>query len=214
MGLTTIVFGVVSLHKAIVVPFFRQPSAVVFKTQAQLDKERIEALKTKDTDHDGISDYDELYIYRTSPFLEDSDSDGIPDLVEIQNGTDPNCPQGKTCREPRTEQTAGGTAPAGQPATGTGQGSTPAGSEAPASAQAVQAFVDTFGDLDTLTPESVTAKLQTMSTDDLRTFFIKMGIPQSAVAKADDATLRKLVLDTVAQLQQANLTGGSTTPTP
>lgn len=56
-----------------------------------------EALKAKDTDNDGISDYDEINIYHTSAYLADTDSDGIPDMTEIQNGTDPNCAEGKDC---------------------------------------------------------------------------------------------------------------------
>ncbi|MEK7203091.1 MAG: hypothetical protein AAB653_02135 [Patescibacteria group bacterium] len=56
-----------------------------------------EALKTKDTDGDGLSDWDELNIYHTSPYLADSDSDGISDKQEVENGTDPNCPQGRDC---------------------------------------------------------------------------------------------------------------------
>jgi len=54
-------------------------------------------LKNKDTDGDGLSDWDELNVYKTSPYLEDSDSDGIKDGDEIKAGTDPNCPEGKTC---------------------------------------------------------------------------------------------------------------------
>jgi len=57
----------------------------------------LNALKTKDTDGDGISDYDELYSTHTSPYLKDSDGDGTPDGTEVQQGTDPNCPKGKTC---------------------------------------------------------------------------------------------------------------------
>src|SRR3989344_3458461 len=48
-------------------------------------------LSVKDTDGDGLNDYDELYIYKTSPYLEDSDSDGVSDSAEIQKGTNPNC---------------------------------------------------------------------------------------------------------------------------
>jgi len=45
----------------------------------------------QDTDQDGLIDGDEFSIYRTSPYLEDSDSDGITDKAEVDAGTDPNC---------------------------------------------------------------------------------------------------------------------------
>ena len=54
-------------------------------------------LRVIDTDEDGITDWDELNIYLTSPYLQDSDSDGINDNVEIDLGTDPNCPTGRVC---------------------------------------------------------------------------------------------------------------------
>lgn len=57
----------------------------------------ISALSKKDTDSDGLSDFDELYSYQTSPYLSDSDSDGRSDQEEVFGGTDPNCAQGKTC---------------------------------------------------------------------------------------------------------------------
>ena len=52
---------------------------------------------TVDTDHDGLPDYSEINTYHTSPYLADSDGDGISDYQELQNGTDPNCPEGKSC---------------------------------------------------------------------------------------------------------------------
>jgi len=54
-------------------------------------------LKNTDTDHDGLSDYDEIYTYKTSPYLDDTDSDSLSDKKETDNGTNPNCPQGKDC---------------------------------------------------------------------------------------------------------------------
>lgn len=56
-----------------------------------------EKQKTQDTDGDGLLDYDELNVYGTSPYIADSDSDGVSDGDEIKNNTNPNCPQGKDC---------------------------------------------------------------------------------------------------------------------
>jgi hypothetical protein len=40
------------------------------------------SLSQRDTDRDGISDYDELYVLGTDPYLSDTDRDGIPDLLD------------------------------------------------------------------------------------------------------------------------------------
>ncbi|XOU94419.1 MAG: hypothetical protein ACNFW9_06350 [Candidatus Kerfeldbacteria bacterium] len=57
----------------------------------------MENLRDLDTDNDGITDYDELYRHKTSPYIADSDSDSILDKIEIDQGTDPNCPEGAVC---------------------------------------------------------------------------------------------------------------------
>ena len=58
-----------------------------------------EALMYRDTDKDGLNDFDELYVYATSPYLADTDSDGISDKDEVGRGTDPLCAEGQTCAE-------------------------------------------------------------------------------------------------------------------
>ncbi len=59
------------------------------------DEEELQ--KNKDTDGDGLSDWDELYFYNTSPYLEDSDSDGFLDKEEVDSENNPNCPTGRDC---------------------------------------------------------------------------------------------------------------------
>ena len=69
-------------------------------------------LKKADTDADKINDFEELYVYETSPYLADSDSDGIDDFDEIANHTDPTCAEGKNCFS------AGAATSASEPANG------------------------------------------------------------------------------------------------
>lgn len=46
-------------------------------------------LKERDSDGDGLSDYDERYNQGTDPFIVDTDRDGITDGEEVAIGTDP-----------------------------------------------------------------------------------------------------------------------------
>lgn len=55
------------------------------------------AAQAKDTDGDGLNDFEETEIFRTSPYLADSDSDGQGDALEVQSGSDPNCIPGQQC---------------------------------------------------------------------------------------------------------------------
>lgn len=49
----------------------------------------VSGIKNPDTDHDGLSDEQELNEYGTNPLKADTDDDGLPDRKEIQLGTDP-----------------------------------------------------------------------------------------------------------------------------
>lgn len=57
----------------------------------------VDALRFRDTDRDGLSDFDELYVYGTSPYLPDTDGDGIADGQEVQKKTNPLCAEGTDC---------------------------------------------------------------------------------------------------------------------
>lgn len=63
----------------------------------ELSQEDAALLQRKDSDLDGLSDYSEIYLYKTNAYMEDTDSDGLLDKDEILNGTDPLCPEGQDC---------------------------------------------------------------------------------------------------------------------
>lgn len=45
-----------------------------------------------DTDGDGLSDGEEVRVYKTDPLDPDTDHDGVPDGEEVASGLDPNDP--------------------------------------------------------------------------------------------------------------------------
>jgi hypothetical protein len=91
IGVAIIFFGVLQFRARIINPLrFNGISTSTPQTMANL--------LDLDTDKDSLSDYDELNVYKTSPYLDDTDSDGISDGEEIKNGTDPGCPTGKNCQ--------------------------------------------------------------------------------------------------------------------
>ena len=201
VGSATFVFGVLNFRKSSILPFARRPSANGFQTAEELERERTQKLKTQDTDADTLTDYDELFVFRTSPFLEDSDSDGDADGKEVAAASDPNCPKGKTCRQVRAEGVAGVNAPAaGGGAVESGAAPT---ATLPDGDTIVQVITETFGDIGALTPASISAKLSAMSSAQLKGFLVKLGVPEAALAKADDATLRALLQESLTEIAGA-----------
>lgn len=59
------------------------------KTNEKILIEKTDSLIIRDTDGDGISDFDEVTLYETDPNLVDTDSDGILDGVEIMTNYNP-----------------------------------------------------------------------------------------------------------------------------
>jgi len=105
LGILIFVFGLLQLRAQIFRPFNYQVDGD--KTIASTTTtDYLDVLKNRDTDSDGLTDYEEIYNYKTSPYLEDTDSDGLTDKKEIASGTDPNCPQGQNCNVPTEIQIA------------------------------------------------------------------------------------------------------------
>jgi len=77
--------------------YSNQPIASDNNSAGTINFDDSEALSDQDTDGDGLSDYDELNLYNTSPYLTDSDSDGYSDKDEIASKNNPNCPAGQVC---------------------------------------------------------------------------------------------------------------------
>ncbi len=103
LGITVVLFvlGGFQVLKSIREPFAAPTGAYTSKDEEAARE--VAAQKARDTDTDGLSDYDELSIYFTSPYLDDTDSDDVRDGDEVAAGEDPNCPVGKSCGSPETQ---------------------------------------------------------------------------------------------------------------
>lgn len=100
-GIGSLLFGAWYVRSQVLSPFLRPKSELervrTLIRQGAEDLQSEAELRAKDTDGDGLTDWDELNVYKTSPYLADSDSDGEADAVEIAKGQDPNCPKGGSC---------------------------------------------------------------------------------------------------------------------
>lgn len=106
LGVITLILGFFSLGRIINTPADRAAleRQNVFNRVQSDNIAAEQQLRVQDTDLDGLTDFDELNLYGTSPYLADSDSDGFSDKQEIESNNDPNCPIGITCRGLPTAQ--------------------------------------------------------------------------------------------------------------
>ena len=75
--------------------YFRPKKVATANSATESDQ--IKKLKTVDTDGDGLSDYNELFAYHSSPYLFSTAGDNISDGVKVEKGENPSCPEGKSC---------------------------------------------------------------------------------------------------------------------
>jgi len=174
-GALALVFGVFYLWKHVASPFVVSYSGPKFLTGDEQRQLEMETLQKEDTDGDGINDYDELYIYRTSPYIVDSDSDGENDKTEVMNGKDPNCAPNMPCGAAESEVNP----------------TTLQGTFVEAAADSVGASV-AAGAPESITPsaENIAALLAQMTGDELRKLLIDSGGDEAAVNALTDEELQ------------------------
>ena len=132
---------------------------------AEREEAQLLALKKVDTDGDGLMDYDELYVYRSSPYMRDTDSDAIADGEEVRRGSSPTCQEGKDCLFNTIAATA--------------NASSTAKTEVATDA-AVQ-------------PQISQTDFDKLSASDLRDVLLESGIPADQLKQVSDEDLIKLV---------------------
>lgn len=173
------VLGAAQIVRSIGAPFTAPTGA--YKTAEQVRQAEIAALKTRDTDSDGLSDYDELNIYLTSPYLTDTDSDGVPDGEEVKSGDDPNCPRGQNC----------------------GSGASQVGPRA-ASPQDLTAIPGSRSGSVTTLPDSTFVgitpeNLETLDPEQVRSLLRGAGVPEEVLAQFTDEQIMTLFKETLAK---------------
>jgi len=192
-GIIIVALGFLQMRNTIYGPFVIRASDLAGPETSGIFESEEVRLQSIDTDQDTINDYEELQFFGTSPYLPDTDSDGIQDKKEIDAGTDPLCPEGKQCAriETQASTTSQGLVPVlgEQSDIGKDPGAPPA--------------TDILGNLTSLSTNPAT----------LRELMLRSGaISKEELNKVDDATLLLLAQNLITQQFGATTTSTTTTP--
>jgi hypothetical protein len=201
-----IVYGFTSLTHKMKEPFGEKTGWQEYSDQKQAQE--IALLKMTDTDEDGLTDFDEKFIYMTSLYIKDSDSDGMGDAQEVQVGTDPWCPAGENCGYVDLSELNLSSESASQVLTPDEIRVALVGAgisedlllevDDETLLQIYQETIDEVETVDTTTPDLQTDLSYTA--EEIRKFFISAGIDQVAVNAVSDADLVSSYYKTVDEL--------------
>jgi len=221
LGLAIVALGVWQIRSAIYAPFKLTKYA-----KAPTTEEVLAALKSQDTDKDGLNDFDEKFVYQTSPYLADSDSDGFSDKDEIMAKSNPLDPKSTPENKIVTTETPLEERVFKAPLTGTSEPAAVSSGEV--SAQEIKDLLVTRGglsrdlvdklddntlkklynetkeetgiDLTTLeTPQGLVGQFSNLDTQQLRQLLISQGIDPKMLEGIDDETLKSLFLQALQQ---------------
>jgi hypothetical protein len=88
-GTLSLVLGILFIFRSVNRPFDINYEGPLFLTSSNRRALEVERMKTQDTDGDGLSDYDEVFTFGTSPYLIDTSGDGISDGDHVRAGNNP-----------------------------------------------------------------------------------------------------------------------------
>jgi len=224
VGLAAFTFGIYRITGTIDSPFKIKSSQITDSSSLLNSSQQteIEQLKNKDTDKDGLKDYDELYLYQTSPYVRDSDSDGSDDKNEVESNNDPNCPKDQNCQISQTAPLEEATIPSEGELSSEDLRTTLKNMGAPANlvdamddATLQQVYDQTLAEtgtttdqltntgeipsnLEDLAPSETSSQaitletLQSLDAAQLRTLLQQSGVDEATLSQVDDTTLEPL----------------------
>jgi len=198
-----LIFGFINIASRLKVPFLaidgkssNTPKIDLKALNNTSNSDNAEELKNKDTDGDGLSDYEELNFYGTSPYLKDTDSDGYPDNVEIEQGEDPTCPRGKQCHDNAVENSPS-------------VDKVDFGKEADISDLGKYLSNESANNNQNsqIDPQLANLLSGKATADELRKILIKSGVPEEEVNKIDDKTLIQTYQESLSETYKENNLG-------
>ncbi len=175
-GAGALILGSLFFMSNVKKPFLITYNGPRYVSSSEKESEQEALQRITDTDEDGVSDYDELRIFGTSPYIADTDSDGKNDGSEIAQGEDPNCVTGKTCITSETVQlpTVGG----------------------------FTNIVEPEQSSQTATPEEVLVSLKQLSIPEVREFLVEAGISAEEVNAMNDEQVMEFYTAALAQAEE------------
>lgn len=175
LGVGGLVLGFRSMRSSLYRPFEEQVMEYAgqdFLTSSEAEEKQKEEQKSIDTDGDTLSDYDELYVFKTSPYLPDTDSDGYSDEVEVFSSNDPNCPMGSDCTAISVEV---------------------AGDDEVDTAQMLEGVGVDGEQVESLqTQEEIMAYFMSMTPDQIREMLLEAGVTQEEIDALSDEEIQSL----------------------
>ena len=178
LGFGALFLGFLKIRGGIYGPFLSLPTSSELQEKGPSLDQAL-ALQNKDTDEDGLSDFEETYVYKTSIYLSDTDSDDMDDKEEIEKGYDPLCPKGSDCAQMSANK---------------------AKNDTQISTNKTNEDTNNTNGASPVAEQRMTPDIENLTTDEIRDLLIQAGMDASLLDQIDDETLRKVYEETIKEI--------------